>query len=130
MPSRLGSPNKRTIQRALLERQITLNGGVPARLEKVIMATQTLEQSLGYCMRMTKHYKPSILGEQNPYVDEKEFAFWLRMTADFAAKLAPYQSPKLQAVYLETTEHKKAQDRPKTIAENYLPCIEAIHRLE
>jgi hypothetical protein len=39
------------------------------------------------------------------------------MTADFAAKLAPYQSPKLQAVYVEAKEHRKEQDRPRTIAE-------------
>ena len=40
-----------------------------------------------------------------------------RTTADFATKLAPYQSPKLQAVYVEAKEHKREQDRPKTIAE-------------
>jgi hypothetical protein len=39
------------------------------------------------------------------------------MTADLAAKLAPYQSPKLQAVYVEAKEHRKEQDRPRTIAE-------------
>jgi hypothetical protein len=78
---------------------------------------------------MAEYYKPSELGEENSHEDEKQFAFWLRMTADFAAKLAPYQSPKLQAVYVETKEHRKEQDRPRTIAE-VLARVEAETGLE
>jgi hypothetical protein len=75
-------------------------------------------------MQRALHYEPKNEGD-----DDREYAFWLKLASDFAAKLAPYQSPKLQAVYVEAKEHRKDQDRPRTIAE-VLARVEAETGLE
>ena len=68
--------------------------------------------------KMTEFYTPTPAMPdkcENTNGDDVEFMRWLKVTIDCAAKLAPYQSPTLKAIYLETKEHEKA--KPRTIEE-------------
>jgi hypothetical protein len=82
------------------------------------LAKEVLESAMVASMKMTEFYSPTPARPdkvENTNGDDAEFMRWLKVTIDCAAKLAPYQSPILKAIYLETKEHEKA--KPRTIEE-------------
>jgi hypothetical protein len=106
-------PNRATVERALLaERQVAESkaNGNP-------LAKEVLEAAMLASMKMAEHYTPTPAmpdGRENINGREDEFMRWLRVTIDCATKLAPYQSPALRAIYLETKDLKSAVVGPKT----------------
>jgi hypothetical protein len=80
--------------------------------EKDVRAIDTLQKAMIFAMQRAEVYAP----QEGKPSDDREYAYWLKLVADFAAKLAPYQTPKLQAIYLET-KARDERNRPRTIEE-------------
>ena len=96
-----GTPNKFTAHRSALERsgyegyRLTEPNGLKP------LAKEVLEICMLKATKMAEYYAPVAVLDQEQvakHPDEVQFALWLRLAADFANKLAPYQSPALKAI--------------------------------
>jgi hypothetical protein len=100
-----GTPNKATIDRRLAVLQATGVGDYSERLGRVTLAKMVFEMEL-----QAEKYHPDRGEEPN----EELFFKYATMAASIASDLAPYQSPKLAAIFTNT-EKRSALERVGSI---------------
>lgn len=72
-----------------------VQAGARADVPRQKLGKDILEDAANYFFGLAAKYQPS---EGNPDADEKKFEKYLDKASDIAAKLAPYQSPRLSSV--------------------------------
>jgi len=90
---RRGTPNKTTVEKALLA-ALAAAEGTGKKLAKEVIEDFMLRYA-----EMAAHVQPAPPGAPpNPHADEDKFWSWPEAAIDCAVKLAPYQSPTFKAV--------------------------------
>jgi hypothetical protein len=92
---RRGTPNKATIERALIAARAALESKSASKK----LAKEILEDFMCVFVGMASHFQPAPPGTpRNPHADENKFWKCAEAAINCAVKLAPYQSPSLKAV--------------------------------
>lgn len=99
-----GAKNKRTILREQARAAAAAKAASPAspapRKGNILRGVEIMRQAANRFLALAAQYQPSAENMAKGKADEKKFAAYLKMAADIAGDLAPYEDSKLSTTVL------------------------------